>query len=263
MRTVLLTALVASLSGCTSPPKTVQAPAESWVDEQIAQSATAISLSQRQLHQTSTAPAAPAVVAPVIAKTSSAVPVAVPAAPAISTSSQSKPPMISTPPLNASTQVASAQPWQSSVPTAAPSKAQSAVTTTASKDFSVSTTQAPPPVVAPVTPAAKPPAPIATPKPAVPAAIPKPVWIASEGESLRKVITAWSQRAGYTLSWRTEDLDYGIEAPLRFEGSFEEAVASIFHLYDKADRSFIVDGRRSQHRLNVTEDMKKSKGATP
>ncbi|WP_247868541.1 MULTISPECIES: TcpQ domain-containing protein [unclassified Pseudomonas] len=146
--------------------------------------------------------------------------------------------------------------------TTAPSKSQS-TTTTATKDFSVSSTHAPPPVVAPVTPAAKTPPPVATPKPAVPAPIPKPVWIASEGESLRKVITAWSQRAGYTLSWRAEDLDYGIEAPLRFEGSYEEAVASIFHLYDKADRSFIVDGRRPQHRLIVTEDLKKSKGATP
>lgn len=100
-------------------------------------------------------------------------------------------------------------------------------------------------------------------KPLIPAPIPKQVWEARVGDSLRKVITNWSQRANYTLAWQAEDLDYPIDAPLRFEGSFEEAVASIFQLYDKADRSFIVDGRRAQHRLNVAEDRGNSKRASP
>lgn len=101
------------------------------------------------------------------------------------------------------------------------------------------------------------------PKPIAPAPIPKPVWEAKVGDSLRKVITAWSQRASYTLDWQAEDLDYPIEAPLHFEGTYEEAIASIFQLYEKADRSFTVDGRRAQHRLNVAEDLNKSKRALP
>jgi len=101
------------------------------------------------------------------------------------------------------------------------------------------------------------------PKPIAPAPIPKPVWEAKVGDSLRKVITAWSQRANYTLDWQAEDLDYPIEAPLHFEGTYEEAIASIFQLYEKADRSFTVDGRRAQHRLNVAEDSNKSKRASP
>lgn len=106
---------------------------------------------------------------------------------------------------------------------------------------------APVPVIAPVS------------KPIKPVPIPKPVWEAKPGESLRGVIKAWSQRANYQVAWEAEDLDYPIDAPLRFEGTYEEAVAGIFQLYEKAERSFVVDGRRAQHRLNVSENSVKSK----
>lgn len=96
-------------------------------------------------------------------------------------------------------------------------------------------------------------------KPIKPAPIPKPVWEAKPGDSLRGVIKTWSQRANYEVAWEAEDLDYPIDAPLRFEGSYEEAVAGIFQLYEKAERSFVVDGRRAQHRLNVSENSVKSK----
>lgn len=93
--------------------------------------------------------------------------------------------------------------------------------------------------------------------------IPKPVWEAQVGESLRKAITRWCQRAHYTLDWRAEDLDYPIEAPLHFTGSFEEAVTGVFKLYDQAPRSFIVDGRIAQSRLIVSENTPSAKRATP
>lgn len=96
-------------------------------------------------------------------------------------------------------------------------------------------------------------------KPIKPAPIPKPVWEAKAGDSLRGVIKTWSQRANYEVAWEAEDLDYPIDAPLRFEGTYEEAVAGIFQLYEKAERSFVVDGRRAQHRLNVSENSVKSK----
>ncbi|AGN33457.1 type IV pilus biogenesis lipoprotein PilL2 (plasmid) [Pseudomonas fluorescens A506] len=88
---------------------------------------------------------------------------------------------------------------------------------------------------------------------------PKPVWTATVGQSLRAVIKSWSDRANYTLDWKADTLDYPIDAPLRFEGSYEDAVAGIFQLYDQADRSFIVDGRPPQHRLTVSEDHDKTK----
>lgn len=106
-----------------------------------------------------------------------------------------------------------------------------------------------------------PPVPVIAPvsKPIKPVPIPKPVWEAKAGESLRGVIKTWSQRANYQVAWEAEDLDYPIDAPLRFEGTYEEAVAGIFQLYEKAERSFVVDGRRAQHRLNVSENSVKSK----
>lgn len=100
---------------------------------------------------------------------------------------------------------------------------------------------------------------VKAPSPALkPASAPVMVWEARVGESLRTVILNWSQRAHYTVSWTAEDLDYPIDAPLRFEGSYENAVAAIFRLYEKAERSFIVDGRRAQMRLNVSEDRNKT-----
>ncbi len=256
----LLTALVAAISGCTSPPKTVQAPAASWVDEQIAQSASAISLAQRQLHQTSAAPAPATGPVPASNKNSSAVSIAVPAAPAITTTSQAKTVTLATPPAKSPpmvTPAAAGQPQAAGV--AAPKAAQASTTT--SKNFSVAATQAPPPVVTTAVPTPKPPAPVSKPLPPPP--VPKPVWVATVGDRLSNVISTWSERAKYTLDWQCKDLDYAIEAPLRFEGSFEEAVLSIFQLYDKAERSFAVDGRLAQHRLIVAEDHNKSKRSAP
>ncbi|MOA47524.1 Toxin co-regulated pilus biosynthesis protein Q [compost metagenome] len=52
-------------------------------------------------------------------------------------------------------------------------------------------------------------------------------------------------------------MDYPIQAPLRFEGSFEEAIKQLFPLYDTAQRSFVVDGSDSQRVLHVDERKKK------
>ena len=84
---------------------------------------------------------------------------------------------------------------------------------------------------------------------------PKPVWEARPGESLQQTIERWSRTAGYKVDWRASGLDYPIDAPLRFQGSYEEAVYEIFKLYEKADRPFVVDGRRRQSRLIVNEDL--------
>lgn len=241
MRNSILLTAVACLYGCNSAPNQSQPVADQWVDEQIALSASSISQAQNRLHQSSPAPAAkPVAPAPINPATPPVASVQIAAVTKIA--DQSKPVAIATSP-NAG-------------PTASALKVAPNVVTAAPKSLP-SPSPTPPAVVAPIQVLT------AAPKPVAPAPIPKPVWEAHTGDSLRKVITSWSQRANYTLDWQADDLDYPIDAPLRFEGSFEDAIAGIFRLYEQADRSFIVDGRRAQHRLNVAENRDKSKRATP
>lgn len=88
---------------------------------------------------------------------------------------------------------------------------------------------------------------------------PKPlaqIWTATTGSTLRQTVEAWAARAKWTLIWKVDDLDYPIDAPLRFEGSFEEAIKEIFPLYDSAPRSFVVDGSPAQLVLYIAERKK-------
>ena len=82
-------------------------------------------------------------------------------------------------------------------------------------------------------------------------------WTAPVGSTLHQTIADWCKRAGWQLIWPQEDLDYPIEASLSFKGTFAEAIAQIFPLYDGAPRSFIVNGNSSssssQQILYVTE----------
>lgn len=86
-------------------------------------------------------------------------------------------------------------------------------------------------------------------------------WNAYRGSTLRATVTDWCRISGFELEWVPFDLDYPIASPLHFEGSFEQAVFDLFHLYEKADRSFLVDGyTKGQKRLVITENKKSSKG---
>ena len=87
-------------------------------------------------------------------------------------------------------------------------------------------------------------------KPAAPTA---QAWDASVGSSLRKTVESWSARGGWTVDWQADDLDYPIDAPLHFTGSYEEAIYGVFSLYKSAKRAFVVDGRRKQKLLIITE----------
>ncbi len=80
----------------------------------------------------------------------------------------------------------------------------------------------------------------------VPAPVPQETWKARVGSTLRQTVEEWASRAGWQLIWVPEDLDYQIEAPLSFTGSFDAAVKQIFPLYDNAKRSFVVDGAEGQ-----------------
>lgn len=94
--------------------------------------------------------------------------------------------------------------------------------------------------------------------PALPLRTPlKPVWEARVGSTLRESVEAWARSADYRVIWECDDLDYAIEAPLRFSGSFTEAVTEIFPLWDNARRSFLVDGNSDQRIVHVSERKKK------
>jgi len=251
---LLTTALVASLSGCTSTQKTVQEPADSVVDDQIAQSATAISLAQLRLHETSAIPP----VVPVAAKAVTALPVPSPASP----------------------------PAQPAGLIVSAIKATGAQTTVATKVFPATPPPAPVTVVAPVTPVVKPvsapavkpavvtttsllgrpaPIPVAPPKviPASPVpsvvvskAAPTPVqdpWLVSPGDAtLRRVLAKWAARAGWQLVWEAS-VDVPVTVSASFDGDFRSAVKRLFLSLSAADVNLNALMYAGNHVLRVTE----------
>jgi type IV pili sensor histidine kinase/response regulator len=246
----LLTALVAAISGCTSPPKTTQVQADAWVDQQIAESASAISLAQRRLHQTSTASPPVAVTNKTPPASAVVVTTPKPGAPPLKISSASPP--VATQgrtPVTTATPPPAAKP---AVPIAALPKSNPAPIATSTKDFA-SSAKPPAPVTAAAAPSKPPSTPVTPPAPPPP---PLPTWTASVGSTLHKSVAEWCERAKVKLIWKPVDLDYPIEAPLTFKGTFEQAIGQLFPLYDGAPRSFIVDGNSSQGILNVSERKK-------
>lgn len=167
----------------------------------------------------SVVPAAPAPKSP---SPPASKPLAAPAAPNLITSSGVQPPLPAQPPITSST---------ASAP--APVQAPAPIPVLAAKS-------AAPAVAAPV---------------AAPAPAPKPLktWNATVGSTLRQTVERWAAEEGWHVEWQPNDLDYPIEAALRFEGSFETAVREIFPLYDKASRSFKVSGSRPQKLLIISE----------
>lgn len=82
---------------------------------------------------------------------------------------------------------------------------------------------------------------------------PVPVWLAPTGSTLHKTVAEWAAKEQYTVLWEAGDLDYPIVSPLSFKGNFEEAITQIFKLYEKAERSFSVQGWRAQRLIKITE----------
>lgn len=93
------------------------------------------------------------------------------------------------------------------------------------------------------------PAPTSTPKPETPPALTRPlvytpppepvrVWRAETGQTLRDVIYAWAATADchsghWVVQWVTP-VNYRIDAPLSFTGTWKAALTGIFSLYEKA-----------------------------
>ncbi|VXC24438.1 Pilus assembly protein PilL [Pseudomonas sp. 8Z] len=85
---------------------------------------------------------------------------------------------------------------------------------------------------------------------AAPAPRPLPqVWTAETGSTLRESVEAWAARANWKVKWLAKGLDYPIEAPLTFEGTFQDAIGELFPLYDSAPRPFYVNVHQAPQRL--------------
>lgn len=215
----------------------------------------------RQLYASTTSASTPTA-SPAAPKTDSVIVAAVPATPAITTST----PVASTtataprvlPPVAPPAKDGSIPADTAAGPAAKPPATVAAASVTAASAPKPSPT---PVSVAVTTPSPKPamPLPKATPVTAPP---PRPllqVWTAETGSTLRQSVEAWAKKASpsWTVIWSQDDLDYPIEAQLRFEGSFQDAIKELFPLYDNAPRSFVVDGSDAQRVLHVDERKKK------
>ncbi|EEJ5313355.1 hypothetical protein GQ117_001381 [Salmonella enterica] len=122
----------------------------------------------------------------------------------------------------------------------------------------VSTTSASP--VAPTAPSPGPalstPAPklIGTPVKALPSGL---QWKAAAGTTLKESLTAWAEKADcpngghWVVIWQSP-VDYRIEAPLTFRGSFESALDQVFELYRPAEKRLYAEANRTQCLVSVT-----------
>lgn len=79
-------------------------------------------------------------------------------------------------------------------------------------------------------------------------------WTGKDGSTLRESIEAWGQKAGWRVIWDkgAEDIDYPLLAPVRFQGTFDEAASAFIKLYEKAKKPLLVDIQATQKLIYVT-----------
>ncbi|EIB3185971.1 TcpQ domain-containing protein [Salmonella enterica] len=122
----------------------------------------------------------------------------------------------------------------------------------------VSTTSPSPvaPTASSPTPALSTPAPklTGTPVKALPSG---PQWKAAAGTTLKESLIAWAEKADcpngghWVVIWQSP-VDYRIEAPLTFRGSFESALDQVFELYRPAEKRLYAEANRTQCLVSVT-----------
>ncbi|EAT8050346.1 TcpQ domain-containing protein [Salmonella enterica subsp. enterica serovar Kiambu] len=116
---------------------------------------------------------------------------------------------------------------------------------------SVVSTASPAPAPALATPARKL---LGTPVKALPSG---PEWKAAAGTTLQESLTAWAEKADcpngghWVVIWQAP-VDYRIEAPLTFRGSFESALDQVFDLYRPAEKRLYAEANRVQCLVSVT-----------
>lgn len=85
-----------------------------------------------------------------------------------------------------------------------------------------------------------------------------PEWKAVVGTTLKESLTYWAGRADcqggghWVVIWQTP-VDYLIEAPLAFRGSFESALDQVFDLYRPAEKRLYAEANRAQCLVSVTD----------
>ncbi|EJF2227238.1 TcpQ domain-containing protein [Salmonella enterica] len=129
---------------------------------------------------------------------------------------------------------------------------------TTATTLAVSTASASPvaPTASSPAPALSTPAPklIGTPVKALPSG---PEWKAAAGTTLQESLTAWAEKADcpngghWVVIWQAP-VDYRIEAPLTFRGSFESALDQVFDLYRPAEKRLYAEANRVQCLVSVT-----------
>ncbi len=83
-----------------------------------------------------------------------------------------------------------------------------------------------------------------------------PEWKAAAGTTLKESLTAWAEKADcpngghWVVIWQTP-VDYLIEAPLTFRGSFESALDQVFDLYRPAEKRLYAEAHRAQCLVSV------------
>lgn len=83
-----------------------------------------------------------------------------------------------------------------------------------------------------------------------------PEWKAAAGITLQESLTAWAEKADcpngghWVVIWQTP-VDYRIEAPLTFRGSFESALDQVFELYRPAEKRLYAEAHRAQCLVSV------------
>ncbi len=84
-----------------------------------------------------------------------------------------------------------------------------------------------------------------------------PEWKAAAGITLHESLAAWAEKADcpngghWVVIWQTP-VDYLIEAPLTFRGSFESALDQVFDLYRPAEKRLYAEANRAQCLVSVT-----------
>lgn len=82
-------------------------------------------------------------------------------------------------------------------------------------------------------------------------------WKAAAGTTLQESLTAWAVKADcpngghWVVIWQTP-VDYRIEVPLTFRGSFESVLDQVFNLYHPAEKRLYAEAHRAQCLVSVT-----------
>ncbi|WP_117144097.1 toxin co-regulated pilus biosynthesis Q family protein [Pseudomonas coronafaciens] len=232
----ILTVLCLSMIGCVASPRTDQASADQWIDQQIASSAATLSQAQWRLKQTSAA-AMPRTTVPT---PTTAQPVAAP-----------KPASVADPAVKS---FAVAQKPATVVTTGvvkSPSSTKPLVNRASNKPASAVVADQVNPVAKVIAPAVAPPVVVA--KTVVP---PKPAqepWAISPADkTLRRSLSKWAARAGWQLVWDAS-VDVPVNVEAKFNGDFRTAVKLLFQSLSAADVNLTGQMFAGNRVLRVTE----------